>query len=122
MSLEEFEYKQVIAVRNDLKMGKGKLAVQVGHAAVSAAEEARKKRPQWWEAWMKEGQCKVAVKLESLDELLELQKNAILMRLPLSLITDRGLTQLPPNTVTCLGIGPALSIIVDKITGKLPLL
>ena len=122
MSKEESEYKQIIAVRRDLKMGKGKLAAQVGHAAVSAAEEARKKHPRWWQAWLKEGQCKVAVKVKSLTELLELQREAIQMKLPYSRITDRGLTQLPPSTVTCLGIGPAPSIQIDKITGKLPLL
>lgn len=122
MSQEEFEYKQVIAVRTDLKMGKGKLAAQVGHAAVSAAEIARKRRSEWWQAWLREGQCKVAVKVKNLAELLELQKEAVGMKLPHSLITDRGLTQLPPSTVTCLGIGPAPSIQIDKITGKLPLL
>ncbi len=122
MTQEEFEYKQVIAVRTDLNMGKGKLAAQVAHAAVSASEEARKKHPEWWQAWLKEGQCKVAVKVKSQAELLEIERQAMQMRLPYSLITDRGLTQLPPDTVTCLGIGPARSIQVDKITGKLPLL
>jgi len=122
MSQEEFEYKQVIVVRTDLKMGKGKLAAQVGHAAVSAAEEARKRRSKWWQAWLREGQCKVAVKVKNLADLLELQKEAVGMKLPHSLITDRGLTQLPPSTVTCLGIGPAPAIQIDKITGKLPLL
>jgi len=122
VSQEEFEYKQVIAVRTDLKMGKGKLAAQVGHAAVIAAEEARKRHPEWWQAWLKEGQCKVAVKVQTLADLLELQREAIAMKLPYSLVTDRGLTQLPPSTLTCLGIGPAPSTQVDKITGKLPLL
>lgn len=122
MSQEEFKYKQVIAVRTDLKMGKGKLAAQVGHASVSAAEEARKRHLEWWQAWLEEGQCKVAVKVKSLAELIELEREAIQMKLPHSLITDRGLTQLPPSTVTCLGIGPAPSIQIDKITGKLPLL
>ncbi len=122
MAQEEFKYKQVVVVRTDLKMGKGKLAVQVGHAAVSAAEEARKKRPEWWDAWLREGQCKVAVKVKRLAELLELEREARQMKLPHSLITDRGLTQLPPNTVTCLGIGPAPSTQIDQITGKLPLL
>jgi len=122
MSQEEFKYKQVIAIRIDLEMGKGKLAVQVSHAAVSAVEETRHKRPKWLQAWLKEGQCKVAVKVKGLAELLYLQKEAAQMELPHSLITDRGLTQLPPNTVTCLGIGPAPSSKIDKITGKLPLL
>ena len=122
MLQEEFEYKQVIVVRTDLKMDKGKLAAQVGHAAVSSAEETRKTRPEWWQAWLEEGQCKVAVKVQGLAELLDLKKEARHMKLPYSLITDRGLTQLPPSTVTCLGIGPAPSVQVDKITGKLPLL
>jgi len=118
----EFRYKQVIVVRADLRMGRGKIAVQVGHAAVSAAEKARKKCPRCWQAWLKEGQCKVAVKVESVAELLKLESEANQMELPNSLITDRGLTQLPPSTVTCLGIGPALSEHIDKITGELPLL
>lgn len=119
---EEFKYKQVIAIRTDLKMSKGKLAAQVGHAAVSAAEEVRKKHQEWWQTWLKEGQCKVVVKVKNLAELLELEKEAIQMKLPRNLITDRGLTQLPPATVTCLGIGPAPSTQIDKITRKLPLL
>ena len=122
MSQTEFKYKQSIVVRVALKMGKGKLAAQVGHAAVSSAEEARKKSPEWWQAWLKEGQCKVVVKAKDLDEILELQREAIMMKLPHCLITDRGLTQLPPSTITCLGIGPAPSVQVDKITGNLPLL
>jgi PTH2 family peptidyl-tRNA hydrolase len=121
-SQEGFEFKQVIAVRTDLKMGKGKLAAQVGHAAVSAAEEAKGKHCDWWEAWLKEGQCKVTVKVKSLKALLTLQRVAAQMKLPYSLIVDRGLTQLPSGTATCLGIGPAPSAQVDKITGELPLL
>lgn len=117
-----FRYKQVIVMRNDLKMSRGKIAAQAGHAAVSAAEEARKKCSDWWKAWIAEGQCKIAVRAESEDELLELERKAKRSKLPTALIVDRGLTELPPDTVTCLGIGPALSIQIDAITGKLPLL
>lgn len=122
MSPEVFGYKQVIVVRADLRMGKGKLAAQAGHAAVSAAENARKSHAKWWRAWLDEGQCKVALKAANLAELLSLQKAAAQMKLPYSLITDRGLTQLPPNTVTCIGIGPAPTLQIDKLTGTLPLL
>jgi PTH2 family peptidyl-tRNA hydrolase len=122
VGLPTFRYKQVIVVRNDLKMSRGKIAAQAGHAAVSAAEEARKKCSGWWKAWMKEGQCKIAVKAESEQELLELEKKAEKSKLPTALIVDRGLTELPPGTVTCLGIGPAPSAQVDAVTGQLPLL
>ena len=44
----DFSYKQVIVVRTDIKMSKGKVAAQAGHAAVSASEYARKNRPEWW--------------------------------------------------------------------------
>ncbi len=117
-----FRYKQVIAMRIDLKMSRGKIAVQAGHAAVSAAEEARKKCPDLWKAWMKEGQCKIAVKVESEQTLLELEERAKKSKLPTALIIDRGLTEIPPNTITCLGMGPAQTIQIDTITGKLPLL
>ena len=119
--MSDFEYKMVIILRTDLKMSKGKIAAQAGHAAVSAAEEARKKRPEWWKMWIKEGQCKIAVKARSVEELLELEREAMELRLPSALISDRGLTELPPGTITCLGIGPAPSNEVDKITGELDL-
>jgi PTH2 family peptidyl-tRNA hydrolase len=120
--VEEFQFKQVIAVRRDLDMGKGKIAVQVAHAAVTAAEEARKKFTEWWEAWLREGQCKVAVRVDSLDEILQLERKSKELRLPSALITDRGLTQIDPGTTTCLGIGPAPSSLIDTLTGNLSLL
>ena len=117
-----FEYKQVIVVRADLKMSVGKTAAQVGHAAVSAAEEARVRHPEWWGAWMREGQCKVVVRVDGEGELRRLMREAEELGLPTALIRDRGLTEVKPGTVTCLGIGPAPSRLIDKVTGNLPLL
>jgi len=117
-----FAYKMVIVVRTDIKMSKGKVAAQAGHAAVSAAEYARKHRPEWWAPWINEGQCKIAVKVKSEEELLELERKARSAGLPAALIVDRGLTEIPPSTITCLGIGPAPASKVDAITGKLSLL
>jgi PTH2 family peptidyl-tRNA hydrolase len=121
-NMSEFLYKQVIAFHSDLKLSKGKTAVQAGHAAVSTAEEARKRHRRWWEAWVDEGQRKIAVKVRTEEELLKLERQAKESGLPCVLIVDRGLTEVPPNTITCLGIGPAPSQKVDKITGRLPLL
>jgi PTH2 family peptidyl-tRNA hydrolase len=120
--MPEFRYKQVIAFRSDLKMSKGKIAAQAGHAAVSAGEEARKHFREWWKAWLREGQRKIAVKVESEKELLDLEKHAKQLAIPHALIVDRGITEIPPGTITCLGIGPAPVEKIDKITSMLPLL
>ena len=120
--MSEFRYKQVIVFRSDLKLSKGKAAVQAGHAAVSAAEEARKRHRPWLEEWMSEGQCKIAVKVKSEKELRELEEYAKDLALPNALIVDRGLTEIPPDTVTCLGIGPAPAEKIDELTCRLPLL
>jgi PTH2 family peptidyl-tRNA hydrolase len=120
--LSEFRYKQVIIFRSDLKLSKGKAATQAGHAAVSAAEEARKHRRQWFKDWFDEGQRKIVVKVKTEKELHEFETQAEELGLPHALIVDRGLTEVPPGTVTCLGIGPAPAEKVDRLTGKLPLL
>jgi len=112
----------VVAVRRDLEMGKGKIAVQVGHASVTASEETRRQRPDWWKAWFEEGQCKVAVKVSSETDLNNLRREAEALGLVAAIIHDSGLTQVAPGTATCVGIGPAPAEIVDKITGDLPLL
>jgi len=118
----EFRFKQVIVFRSDLRLSKGKAAVQAGHAAVSAAEEARQRKNEWWENWVAEGQRKIAVKVKNEKEMLVLEERAKDLGLPCALIVDRGLTEIPPNTVTCLGIGPAPAERVDRLTGTLPLL
>jgi PTH2 family peptidyl-tRNA hydrolase len=120
--MPEFLYKQVIVFRSDLKLSRGKTAAQAGHAAVSAAEEARKHRREWFDGWVREGQCKIAVKVKSETELSRLETAAKELGLPSALIVDRGLTEIPAGTVTCLGIGPAPGEKVDKLTGLLPLL
>jgi PTH2 family peptidyl-tRNA hydrolase len=114
--------KQAIVVRTDLKMGKGKVAAQVAHASLSAAEAAQEKTPLWYDEWKEEGQAKIVLKVESEGALQELFQKAKRAGLPTSLIQDRGLTQIQPGTVTCLGVGPAPDAEVDSITGKLKLL
>ncbi len=120
--MDEFEYKQVLVFRSDLKLSKGKIAAQAGHAAVSAAQEAHKGYRRWWEAWLLEGQRKVVVKVKNEAALLDLEEQAKELDLPNALIVDKGLTEIPPGTVTCLGIGPAPAGKVDTLTGNLPLL
>jgi peptidyl-tRNA hydrolase, PTH2 family len=114
--------KQVIVARTDLDMGKGKLAAQVAHASLSAADEAARRHEDWYHEWRQEGQAKIVVKAGSEDELRELFKRAKSLRLPAYLVQDKGLTQLEPGTITCLGIGPGPDETIDSVTGKLKLL
>ena len=119
---EHFDYKQVMAVRTDISMGKGKLAAQVAHAAVSAARDTERKKPEWFKAWWAEGQAKIVVKVIGESQLEDLRRQAEELGLPTALVVDRGLTQIAPNTATCLGIGPGPSDRIDRVTGTLKLL
>ena len=118
----EFDYKLVVVVREDLPLSPGKLAVQVAHAAVSCAVECKRDRTKWFRAWYDEGQRKVVVRAFDLEHLRELEARARKAGLTAEKVADAGLTEVPPGTVTCLGIGPAPSDKVDPVTGSLKLL
>jgi len=116
-----FRYKQVIILRSDLNMSCGKAVAQACHASLTASEEARRTRFSWWKEWIKEGQRKIILKVNSERELLNKEREAMEAGVPAALISDMGLTELPPGTITALGIGPAPERVIDKITGDLPL-
>ena len=113
--------KQVIVVRTDLDMGKGKIAAQVGHACVLGAERVRKSNPEWFSVWWT-GQEKIVLKVANLKELEQVKQDAIEFDLPWSEVTDAGHTQIAPGTVTCISLGPAPEEKIDKITGDLKLM
>jgi PTH2 family peptidyl-tRNA hydrolase len=103
-------------------MGKGKLSAQVAHAAVSSSEKVRKLRRDWYNEWIFSGQAKVVVKVDSLNDIFKVRDNADKENLLTSLIEDKGLTQIPQGSITCLGIGPGPITKIDRVTGKLKLL
>ncbi|MEM5834244.1 MAG: peptidyl-tRNA hydrolase Pth2 [Candidatus Aenigmatarchaeota archaeon] len=111
--------KQVIIVRKDLEIGKGKLAASVAHASVACVRKSEKKIIEEWE---KQGAKKVVLKVSSLKELKKIYKKAKDSGLVCFLVKDAGLTQVKPGEIICLGIGPADEKEIDKITGKLKLL
>ncbi len=122
MQEDKFQYKLVVVVRSDLKLSPGKMAVQVAHAAVGCALQCREGNRKTFDAWLKEGQRKVVVRIKSLSELHMIRENARGRGLVTSLVADAGLTEVPPGTVTCLGIGPAENDEIDPVTGSLQLL
>lgn len=113
------DYKQVILVRDDLKLTKGKMAAQVSHASVEAVLKSHKDDAA---AWRAQGMKKVVLKVADLNELRALKQKAEGEGLVTALITDAGHTQLEPGTVTCLGIGPDKAEKIDRITGHLKLI
>jgi PTH2 family peptidyl-tRNA hydrolase len=113
--------KQVIVVRGDLKLGKGKLAAHVSHASLAGYKLVKEREPSFVEEWEREGEKKIVVKVESERELFELYEK-IKREIPCVIIKDAGFTQIPPGTVTCLVVGPWKDEEVDKFTRNLKLL
>ena len=74
--------KLVLIVNNELKMGKGKIAAQVGHASVKAALLASEKYPAEMQSWLSNGQKKVVLKAQGALELEEIIRNAKKSNLP----------------------------------------
>jgi len=111
--------KQVIIVRNDLKMSKGKTAAQCCHGCLGAYKKSDSNKIRKWEI---EGEKKVIVKINSLEELFQLKEIAKKNNLSNYMVKDAGRTELPIGTVTCLAIGPDDDKIIDKVTQDLKLL
>ena len=97
------------------------MAAQVAHAAVTLALHAMKKERKIFRNWVDQGQRKVVVKADNLQVLYSLKEQFESEGISTSVITDAGLTQVPPGTVTCLGAGPYFSDKIDRVTGNLPL-
>jgi PTH2 family peptidyl-tRNA hydrolase len=109
-------YKQVIVLRDDIGMSRGKMIAQACHASLNAYKNASNDAV---DAWEREGAKKVTLRAEDLKTLRQRASNE---GLPTYMVKDAGLTELEPGTVTALGIGPAESNKIDKITGELDLI
>ena len=116
------EFKQVILIRTDLKMGTGKKCAQSCHASVSASDLIRVQNKNAWKIWKNTGQKKVVIKVKDMEELIEIIKKLESNKILYFVVKDAGLTQLTPGTTTAIGIGPVESSRIDKITGDLKLL
>ena len=106
------KYKQVILVRDDLKLPKGKMSVQVAHASLDSALKSDKKLI---EKWKKQGGKKVVLKVADEKELFKHMSMLENEGIKIALIKDAGHTVVEPGTVTCLGVGPDLEEKIDYV-------
>lgn len=112
-------YKQVIIVRKDLGMDKGKIASQVAHASLESYKKSDENIRKLWE---EEGSKKIVLKVDNLEELMDLKDKVKGMGIPYAVIRDAGKTQVEHGTVTSLGIGPAEEERLNRLTKDLKLL
>lgn len=140
-----YKSKQMIVMRRDLKMRKGKIAAQSGHACVEAtlmalAREGRLgevrvspgegwvyldddgREPTALSDWFEAGVAKVCVYVDSEEELLDIARQGRERGFAVALIRDAGLTEFHGEpTYTCLAFEPLHAEDIDPITGRLPL-
>lgn len=118
------EPKQVIILRKDLNMRKGKLCAQAAHASLKVCIDLmkRSKMPKAAKEWFRGRFKKVVVSVNSEEELFEIHNKAQEAEIPCSLILDAGLTEFEEPTYTAVAVGPDSPERIDPITGELPLL
>ena len=115
-------YKMILCVNMSLKMEKGKIAAQCGHATLACYRKSLRMCPssvKWWESF---GQAKIALKIEGEKEMQELQAKAQALGLVTYIVEDAGRTQIAAGSRTVLGIGPAPVKVIDSIASHLKLL
>lgn len=103
--------KQIIVIRSDLKLRRGKEAAQVAHASSMWMRDYILDEPvsgvtQEQDAWLRSNYRKIVVKATSEQQLRDLYREAQQRNLTAYLVVDDGLTEVPPGTVTALAIGP----------------
>jgi PTH2 family peptidyl-tRNA hydrolase len=124
--------KQVIVMRKDLNMSKGKMVTQGAHASIAFLTNKMKdnlSNPEalWWvnlsqaeKEWVYGTFFKVCVGVDSEKELLDIGYNAVMLGLSVKYIEET--TGFDKPTVTCLAIGPDYSSKIDPVTKHLKLL
>ena len=141
--MSEGGVKQVIVIRKDLNMRKGKIAAQAAHASMKAildlcsikdnrivldkgnvTTKLSKPAAEDIFKWLNTGFTKVVVSVNSEKELMDIYYELVHRTdIPVGLILDAGKTEFNGvATYTALAVGPAETSKVDEFTGKLPLL
>lgn len=129
--MTEVRAKQVIVMRHDLKMRRGKQIAQGSHASMSFLTKRLQTTdsmsladfPEAQRSWLTGSFAKICCRVDSEEELVEIHDLALEAGIEVHLITDSGKTEFHGQpTRTCLAIGPDDAEKIDKITGDLQLL
>lgn len=131
MNNEPRRIKQVIVMRHDLKMRRGKQIAQGAHASMSFLSRRLQEQKlislndfsEVEQIWLHGAFAKVCCRVNSEEELMAIHDQAIEADLEVHLIIDSGKTEFHGQpTRTCLAIGPDDAERIDAITGSLQLL
>lgn len=129
---QEAVLKQVLVIRKDLKMRRGKEIAQGGHASWWAALQdasvnhanmtIKFSNPFVWEWLFNKRSAKICVTVDSLEELAEVLLKAKAVGVPWSVVKDAGLTEFHGvETYTAIGVGPERAELIDQVTAGLKL-
>ena len=125
--------KQVIVIRKDLNMRKGKIVAQGSHASMKVIFDMMTQHPEGKSLflapdspekdWIEGIFTKICVSVDSEKELMDIYDSAVKSGLNTAIITDSGLTEFGGvPTKTAVAIGPNWDSEIDVITGHLKLL
>lgn len=122
--------KQVIVVRKDLQMTKGKIAAQVAHASqyfmiatYDGSNTLSVRLTKEEQEWLKGSHAKIVVYVNTEEELRELIRKGKDNGLTVRHVIDAGLTHFDNvPTLTCAAFGPHDEALLNPITGGLKLL
>jgi peptidyl-tRNA hydrolase, PTH2 family len=132
MEMVNVSTKQVIVIRKDLKIRRGKEIAQACHASLGAftqrlvhnvdKQNHTLKLSKAEEEWLAGSFRKICVYVNSEQELIDVYLKSKLLGVNCILIEDNGTTEFHGvKTKTCCAIGPDYDDKVDEITGHLPL-
>jgi PTH2 family peptidyl-tRNA hydrolase len=119
IKIKDGDYQVTVIVNKDLKMNKGKVLSQFGHA-IDSLHEKFKDHPELVKAWRNNGSAKIALK-GTQDDLNKIYFDAKKANILYVRIFDAGLTQVKPGSNTVIVVGPATKKELEQITGHLPL-
>jgi PTH2 family peptidyl-tRNA hydrolase len=122
-SRKNMNLKLVYCIRTDLKMQKGKMMSQIGHATIGIYEENLfKKQKKILDEWKNTGQAKIVLKIKDEREMNRIRQKAIDYNLITHTVIDAGKTQITSGSKTVLVIGPCYENKLNMVTGNLKLM